>query len=57
MENKKTKPVAEVKFGLIAASIWKNESKNGAYYNVTILTSTKTARRGNGRKASGVTSS
>lgn len=36
MENEKTKPVGEVKFGSIVASIWKNESKNGAYYNVTI---------------------
>ena len=36
MENEKTKPVSEVKFGSIVASIWKNESKNGVYYNVTI---------------------
>jgi hypothetical protein len=36
MENEKTKPVSEVKFGSIVASIWKNESKSGIYYNVTV---------------------
>jgi len=36
MENEKAKPVSEVKFGSIVASIWKNESKNGVFYNVTI---------------------
>ena len=36
MENEKTKPVSEVKFGSIAASIWKNEGKTGIYYNVTL---------------------
>jgi hypothetical protein len=36
MNNEKTKPVDEVKFGLIAASIWKNKSKTGTHYNVTI---------------------
>lgn len=36
MEKEKTKPVDEVKFGSIVASIWKNDSKNGTHYNVTI---------------------
>lgn len=36
MQNEKTKPVGEVKFGSVIASIWKNESKNGIYYNVTL---------------------
>ncbi len=31
----KTKPVAKVKQGLIQASIWKNETANGARYSVT----------------------
>ena len=36
MEKEKTKPVDEVKFGSIVASIWKNDSANGTYYNVSI---------------------
>lgn len=36
MEKEKTKPVDEVKLGVIVASIWKNESKNGPHYNVTL---------------------
>lgn len=36
MEKEKTKPVDEVKFGSVVASIWKNDSINGVYYNVTL---------------------
>lgn len=31
----KNKPVAKVKQGLIEASIWKNETPNGARYSIT----------------------
>ena len=30
-----SKPVAEIKSGAIAASIWKNDGQNGPYYTVT----------------------
>ena len=36
MAKEKAKPVDEVKFGAVVASIWKNESKNGIHYNVTL---------------------
>lgn len=36
MENEKTKPVSEVRFGSIVASIWENKADNVTYYNVTI---------------------
>jgi hypothetical protein len=35
MEKENAKPVDEVKFGTIVASIWKNKSKESTYYNVT----------------------
>jgi hypothetical protein len=34
-ETKKNTPVAKVSVGLQTASIWKNESKGRAFYNVT----------------------
>ena len=36
MENEKTKPVDEIKLGSIVASIWRNESISGSYFNVTV---------------------
>ena len=36
MENEKTKPIDEIKIGSIVASIWKNESLSGSYFNVTV---------------------
>jgi hypothetical protein len=36
MENEKTKPIDEIKLGSIVASIWKNESLSGSYFNVTV---------------------
>jgi len=36
MENEKTKPVDEIKLGSIVASIWRNESISGNYFNVTV---------------------
>ena len=35
MKSEKAPPVASVRLGTIRASIWKNDSKNGARYNVT----------------------
>lgn len=35
-EQAKKKPVAEVRFGNIAAAIWQNETESGPRYNVTI---------------------
>ncbi len=31
------KPVHEVRFGLIKASIWENQTKNGARYSVSVV--------------------
>ena len=31
----KTRPVETLRDGVIKAAIWKNESENGAFYNVT----------------------
>ena len=36
MENEKTKPADEIKLGSIVATIWKNESASGSYFNVTV---------------------
>ena len=36
MENEKNKPVDEIKLGSIVASIWRNESISGSYFNVTV---------------------
>jgi len=33
---KKNKPAHQIRFGSIKASIWENETVNGAWYNVTI---------------------
>lgn len=46
MEKEKTKPVDEVRFGAIVASVWKNESKNSPHYNVTITRLYKDGGRG-----------
>jgi hypothetical protein len=35
MNNKNNKPVSEVRYGTIVASIWKQVSGKGTYYNVT----------------------
>lgn len=35
MEKENTRPVEEVKFGTVVASIWKNQVKDNTYYNVT----------------------
>src|SRR5262249_35423927 len=35
MQTKKTKPIHEVRLGLIKAAVWKNETENGARYSVT----------------------
>jgi hypothetical protein len=35
MDSKKT-PAHNVKFGKIAASVWRNETKHGARFNVTV---------------------
>ena len=31
-----TKPIAEVKYGMIVASIWRNETEKGVRHNVTL---------------------
>ena len=31
----KTKPVAQVRLGTICASIWRNDTENGSFYNVS----------------------
>ncbi len=31
-----TRPVDKVRIGLLSASIWKNSTENGAFYNVTL---------------------
>ena len=33
----RTKPVAEVKIGLITGAIWENKGEKGAHYNVTFI--------------------
>lgn len=35
-EEKKARPVHVVRYGRIKAAVWKNETKNGAMYTVTI---------------------
>jgi len=35
MEKENARPIDEVKFGSVVASIWKNQSKDNIYYNVT----------------------
>lgn len=34
-KNKKTQPVARIKFGRVRASIWENKAKDGSYHTVT----------------------
>ena len=35
MQNTKTKPINEVRIGVIKAAIWRNETESGVRYNVT----------------------
>ncbi len=37
MSNSTTRPVHEVRMGRVKAAIWRNETENGAMFNVTIL--------------------
>jgi len=37
----KEKPIHEVRFGLISAAIWKNDSQNGVWYNTKFSRSYK----------------
>ena len=39
----KTRPVTKFKCSTITASVWRNEGEKGAFYNVTITRSYKTA--------------
>jgi hypothetical protein len=34
-ENAKPRPVAEIRFGNIRAAIWRNDAKNGTWFNAT----------------------
>lgn len=35
-ETKKAAPVAKIRVGLVTASIWKNQTDKGAFYNATV---------------------